>query len=76
MSKKLTQRRRNLAKEMFAVSAAINEFGQSLLQEDSAQLGAGDLRIMEERLLGALILVRQHRHSLTMNIIAQQGQAT
>lgn len=74
MSKRIPQRRRNLAKEMFAVSDAVNEFGRSLIQEDAQQYGIADLRVIEDRLLGALIVVRQHRHALTMTPIAEKGQ--
>ena len=73
MAKKITQRQRNLAKEMFAAADAINDFGRSLLQPDTTQSGPADLRVLEDRLFGALIVVRQHRHEMT-NIIMRKGQ--
>lgn len=75
MAKKTTQRARNLAKEMFAASNAMNEFGRSLIQVDAPKYGPADLRVLEERLFGALIVVRQHRHEMT-NIIMREGQQT
>ena len=65
MSKKITQTRKNVAKEMFRTSDLMNSFGRALVQSDVQQFTPEQLRDLEDEIFGALLLVRDARKLLT-----------
>jgi hypothetical protein len=64
-----------MAKELFDITDRINAFGRQLIQMDVLAYTRGELRELEDDLLGALFLVRQARRELTdPTVVEEKGQ--
>lgn len=71
---KVTQQKKNTAKELFRVSDLMNSFGRTLLQSDVPTWTVNQLRDLEDELFGSLLLIRGIRHSMTATPIHEKGQ--
>lgn len=74
MAARVSQRNKNLAKEMWASADTLNEFGRDLY--DGREPTEEQLRIVEDKLFGALLVARKIRHDKVSPVRAREGQQT
>lgn len=74
MARKIRQRDRNLAGELFAAADRLNWIGRALITPAAGeQFTAGKLREVEDQLFTTLTLVSQHRRSMAVPAVRAVG---